>query len=334
MNGNYVFTTNIIKKNLPSFIKTNMERAMDKKNKRTKSPLKLNAFSLNNEFDYGIHNPKKFLSLSNERENQIKNQDKIKYNFQKKQEKMGDEQVADKTKLMEGLKIPSGLLSNPKDNFDVPAYKEQIKRLHGIVRPVNNKRAEILNIPEQNKSFLDKVKKEKYTDYETFLNNPHMKKLNEFYEKINYELEHNRKLSPRQIEELKTESIHIEDELYHYLQKLNEFELAELNTNPYKTEEEHKRTDDLISITRSRIDKLLLKNNEPESEGMNENKMRQLESYLDVAKNQLLVLNRNPAKFRKEIRNVNMLKDALLQDLKRRKIFLPRKIVLPIKRRY
>ena len=61
------------------------------------------------------------------------------------------------------------LLTNPKDNFDVPAYKEQIKRIQGFVRPIQNEKAIKLNIPEINPEIITKLKTkyepENFTEY-------------------------------------------------------------------------------------------------------------------------------------------------------------------------
>ena len=245
MNGNYVFTSNIIKRNHLSFDKTNMERTINKKNKRSSSPiLKLNPLSLNNEFNYGIHNPDKFLSLSDSKENDIRNQDVIKQNLYKKQEKVGNEEVAEKTKLMEGLKIPSGLLSNPKDNFDVPAYKEQIKRLQGIQRPIENERAKLLNIPVQDPKFLNRVKKGTNIDKKYYKEDENYKSLVNAYEdivkKING-LKESKKTKEENIERLEK----LEDIIEKRKKELMIEEKDNLMTKDKLTQVEHKRLEDL-----------------------------------------------------------------------------------------
>ena len=189
MNGNYVFTNNIIKRNHITFDSTNMKRTLDKKNKRDKSPLKLNPFSLNNEFNYGIHNPNKYLSLNHEKENVIKNQDIIKYNLLKKQNLISNEQVADKTTLKDNMKIPSAFLSNPKDNFDVPAYKEQIQRIKkdatrrkaekGLIEPIRGVEIKRINQETYKPEFLDLIKEKDLIDF-TDIDDKINKNLEEF----------------------------------------------------------------------------------------------------------------------------------------------------------
>ena len=116
--GNYVFTNNLIHRNLPTFKSTTMEKKRLVKNKKNIGQLEVNPYQkvVSQPTSY-IDKIKKYLMLTSSRESDLDNREMLRELLDHLTELEGNKQVLPMSEIKERLTIPASLTNSPKSEM-------------------------------------------------------------------------------------------------------------------------------------------------------------------------------------------------------------------------